>query len=143
MDKVLLDTDVILDFFFDRKPFSEHAAKVIGLCESGKIKGYVTAVIFSNIYYLLRQTANHEKVISNLKLLLSVTGVLVMDKEVVTNALNSDFKDFEDSLQNFSAMKAGDINTIITRNVKDFKTSKISIMSPESYLKSYNARYKK
>ena len=143
MDKILLDTDVILDFFFDRKPFSGYAANIIGLCETEKIKGYVTPVIFSNVYYLLRQTAKHDKVISNLKLLLSITDVLVMDKEVVTHALNSDFKDFEDSLQNFSAVKAGNINTIITRNIKDFKTSKISVMSPETYIKSFIARDKK
>jgi len=136
MDKVLIDTDVVLDFFFDRQPFAEYAAQLIGLCEANKIEGFLTPVIFSKTYYILRQTAPHNKVIDNLKQLLTITDVLLMDKEVVSNALNSDFKDFEDSLQNFAAMKYGKIDVIITRNIKDFKKSEIGVMTPESYIKS-------
>ena len=136
MDKVLIDTDVILDFFFDRQPFAEYSAQVIGLCETNKIKGFVTPVIYSNVYYLLRQTARHDKVIDKLKQLLMITDVLSMDKEVVSNALNSGFKDFEDSLQNFAAMKHGEIDVILTRNLKDFSKSEIGILTPESYIKS-------
>ena len=136
MDKVLIDTDVILDFFFDRQPYAEYSAQVIGLCETNKIKGFVTPVICSNVYYLLRRTARHDKVIDNLKQLLGITDVLTMDKEVVTNALNSGFKDFEDSLQNFAAMKYGAIDVILTRNLKDFSKSNIGVLTPESYIKS-------
>ena len=119
MDKVLIDTDVILDFFFDRKPFSESATKIFSLCESSRLKGFTTPVIYSNVYYLLRQTARHEKVIDKLKQLLSITDVLLMDKEVVMNALISGFSDFEDAMQNFSAVKYGNIDVILTRNLKD------------------------
>ena len=108
--------------------------------ETNKIKGFVTPVIYSNLYYLLRQTARHEKVIENLKQLLSITDVLSMDKEVVTNALNSGFKNFEDSLQNFAAIKNGKIDVIITRNLKDYRKSEIGILSPESYIKSIASR---
>ncbi len=140
MDKVLIDTDVILDFFFDREPFAEYSSQIIGLCETNKIQGFVTPVIYNNLYYLLRQTARHEKVIENLKQLLSITEVLSMDREVVTNALNSGFKDFEDSLQNFAAMKNGEIDVIITRNLKDYKNSEIGVLSPESYIKTIASR---
>jgi len=136
MDNVLIDTDVILDFFFDRQPFAEYSAQVIGLCETNKIKGFVTPVIYSNVYYLLRQNARHDKVIDNLKQLLMITDVLSMDKGVVSNALNSGFKDFEDSLQNFAAMKHGEIDVILTRNLKDFSKSEIGVLTPESYIKS-------
>ncbi len=140
MDKVLIDTDVVLDFFFDRKPFSEHAAKIFSLCELKLIQGFITPVIYSNVYYLLRQTAKHEKVIEKLNLLLSITDVLEMDKEVVKAALSSKFKDFEDALQNYAAVKAGTIDTIITRNIKDFKYSEIAVFTPEDYLKLKIAR---
>jgi len=139
MNKVLIDTDVILDFFFDRKPFADYSTQILGLCENNKIKAYITPVIISNVYYILRQTARHDKVINKLKQLLIITDVLLMDKEVVNNALNSNFKDFEDSLQNFAAVKNGKIDAIITRNLKDYKNSEIGIMSPESYIKSINA----
>ena len=136
MESILIDTDVILDFFFDRQPFSDDAALIFSLCEKKKIKGYVTPVIYSNTYYLLRQTAHHDKVINKLKQLLSITDVLTMDKEVVIQALNSGFTDFEDALQNFSALKNGDISVIITRNIKDYKTSKIGVLTPDYYLKT-------
>ena len=135
MEKVLIDTDVILDFFFDRQPFSEHAANVLSLCELKKIQGFVTPVIISNVYYLLRQTAKHEKVIEKLSSLLSLTDVLIIDKQTIIQAINSKFKDFEDALQNYSAENAKEINAILTRNTKDFKNSKIAVFTPENYIK--------
>lgn len=140
MDNVLIDTDVILDFFFDRKPFAEYATQLIGLCEVKKINGFITPVICSNVYYLLRQTARHEKVIAKLKQLLMITNVLSMDKDVVLNALNSKFRDFEDGLQNFAAMKHGSIDAILTRNLKDYSKSAIGVITPESYVKMIASR---
>lgn len=135
MESVLIDTDVILDFFFDRIPFSEDASIILSLCENGKIKGFVTPVMISNVYYLLRKTAKHDKVIENLKKLLSFINVAMINKEIVLEALNSEFKDFEDALQNFSAKNNDEIKLIITRNIKDYKSSNLSVMTPEIYLK--------
>jgi len=135
MKKILIDTDVILDFFFDRKPFSENSSIILNMCERKHIQGFVTPVIISNSYYLLRRTAQHNKVIDKLKQLLTITDVLNMNKQIIENALNSDFKDFEDALQNFAAVSKGDIDVIVTRNVKDFKKSEIAVLTPESFLK--------
>jgi predicted nucleic acid-binding protein len=142
MKRILIDTDVILDFFFDRKPFSDSAAKVLSLCESGEIKGFITSIILSNVYYLLRQTSTHEKVIEKLKQLASITEVLTTDKDVVIKSLNSNFKDFEDALQNYSAELNGQIDLIVTRNFKDFKNSSLGVMTPGNYLKTIIASRK-
>jgi len=136
MKTVLIDTDIILDFFFDRKPFSDDAAKILSLCELNEIKGFVTPVIISNVYYLLRQTAKHEKVIEKLNLLLKFIDVLIMDKNIILKALDSDFRDFEDALQNYTAEESQIIEVILTRNFKDFRNSKLGILTPENYLKS-------
>ena len=136
MKKVLIDTDVILDFFFDRAPFSDDAAKVLSLCESGEIKGFITSVIISNVYYLLKQYATHEKVIEKLSQLITITEVLTPDKNAILKALNSDFRDFEDAFQNYSAELHGQIDLIITRNIKDFKNSALGVMTPGNYLKT-------
>jgi predicted nucleic acid-binding protein len=135
MKRVLIDTDVILDFFFDRKPFSDNAAKVLAICESQEITGYVTSVIISNTYYLLRQTARHEKVIKKLSQLMSIVDVLSTDKEIIKAALTSSFKDFEDALQNYTAEINGNIDVIITRNTKVYKVSSLGVMTPGSFLK--------
>jgi len=134
VQKLLIDTDVILDFFFDRKPYSDYASQLLSLCESEKIIGFVTPVICSNIYYILKQTAPHEKVIEKLKQLLMILNVLAMDKEVVFQALNSGFRDFEDALQNAAAIRVKHINAILTRNVKDYRKSELGVMTPEDYL---------
>ena len=135
MENVLIDTDVILDFFFDRAPFAEFAAGVLNLCEEDKIKGFVTPVIICNTYYLLRKTARHDLVIEKLKHVLTIIQVLEMDEEIVMNSLNSNFRDFEDALQNFSAIKNGKIDIILTRNIKDYKKSELAVMTPETYIK--------
>ncbi|MBP7478598.1 MAG: PIN domain-containing protein, partial [Chitinophagales bacterium] len=133
--KVFIDTDVILDFLFDRTPFSEQSSRLLSLCEKGEIHGYVTSITLSNIYYLLRKTASHEKVIDSIKLLLKIIDVKTTDKKTVIEALNSGFKDFEDALQNFSAQNDEKISVIITRNIRDYKLSDLSIMTPEAFLK--------
>ena len=135
MDYVLIDTDVLLDFFFDRKPFTKYATEILNLCAEQKIKGFTTAVIISNVYYLLRKTAKHDIIIEKIKQLLSIIEITNMDSNAVLNALNSEFKDFEDALQNFSAIENGKIKIILTRNIKDFKKSSLAVFSPETYLK--------
>jgi hypothetical protein len=71
--------------------------------------------------------------------LLTITDVLLMDRTVVQRALTSEFKDFEDALQNFSAINDGTIEVIITRNIKDFKHSDIGVLTPENFLKMLSA----
>lgn len=134
MKNILVDTDVLLDFFFDRQPFSESAAKVLSLCEDKKLNGFTTAVIIANTYYLLRKAAPHAQVVDKLKSLLNIIQVIEITHDDVVSALNSDFKDFEDALQNFSAASFGDIDAILTRNIKDFADSALIVLSPKEYL---------
>jgi len=136
MKNVIIDTDVILDFFFDRKPFSEDAAGILSLCENKKLNGFITPVTVSNLYYILRKTARHQKVIQHLRDLLEIIEISNINKETILQALTSNFSDFEDALQNYSAVNNTETKIIITRNTKDYKTSERSIMTPENYLKS-------
>lgn len=136
MNKVFIDTDVILDFLFDRKPFSKDSAEILSLCENKQIQGFVTAIMLSNIYYLLRKAAKHEKVIESLKILMNILDVVATNKDNVLEALNSDFKDFEDALQNYTAQSNKEIKIIITRNIRDYKLSNLAVMPPDIYLKT-------
>lgn len=138
MNNVLLDSDVLLDFLFDREPFSSHAAQVLALCEAKQITGYITPVIFSNTYYLLRQAASHRLAVEKLTALISILSILSIDKTVIRNALASGFTDLEDALQNYSAENSGLIDTILTRNIKDYKKSELIVMTPEQYLITKN-----
>jgi predicted nucleic acid-binding protein len=136
MKHILLDTDVILDFYFDREPFSNQAAHVLALCEQKHIQGFITPVIISNVYYMLSKTAKHELVIEALVKLLHIVDVLDMNKQSVLAALHSSFRDFEDALQYEAAILHQTIDTIVTRNTKDFKRSKIAVLTPTEFLSS-------
>ncbi len=133
MKHALIDSDVLLDFFFDREPFSRHASYVLTQCELKKLNGYLTPVIISNVYYLLRKISSHERVIKKLNQLLTLTEILIIDKQIILNAMNSKFKDFEDALQNYACENTGKIEMIITRNIKDYQASNLSILTPEEY----------
>ena len=63
-----------------------------------KLKGYITPVIISNVYYLLRKISTPQRVITKLNQLLTLTDIIIIDKQVVLNAMNSKFKGFEDAL---------------------------------------------
>lgn len=135
MKGALIDSDVILDFFFDRDPFAEYSTFVLTQCELNKLRGFVTPVIISNVYYLLRKISTHQRVITKLNQLLTFTDVIIIDKKVVLNAMNSKFKDFEDALQNYASEQSGEIELIITRNVKDYQKSDLSVLTPENYFR--------
>lgn len=136
MDKLFVDTDVLLYFLLDRMPFSEPSTILFSMGDLGKIKLYTSGLVFSNCYYFLRKISTHQKVMEKLNLLASFMEITTINKQVVQDALHSSFKDFEDAIQNASAYSAG-INILLTRNTKDYKHSELSVMTPEGYLASY------
>jgi len=100
-----------------------------------KIKIFSTAVAISNIYYILRKLSSHSIAIEKIKLLLTLIEIINIDKNAIKLALNSEFKDFEDALQNYSVELNSDIKIIITRNTKDFTKSNLQVLPPIEYLK--------
>jgi predicted nucleic acid-binding protein len=138
MKNVLIDSDVILDFLLDRKPFSEDATKIMLLCHNKTMSGFITPVILSNAYYILRKGIEHGKILQSFLDLLKFIDVLNISKQVIFQAIDSNFTDFEDALQNYAAENSSIIDAIITRNVKDYRHSKISIFTPEDFLKTLN-----
>jgi len=136
MNDILIDTDVLMDFFLNREPFADDAARIMSLCEAGIINGYVTPVIYSNLYYLLRRLSDHESVIRKLHQLFFITQILIIDKHVILAALNSNaVTDFEDALQNYAVERSEKVKIILTRNIKDFRKSKIAALTPVDFLK--------
>lgn len=136
MKNVLIDSDVILDFFLDRKPFTDDASVILSMCEMRQLNGFVTPIIISNVFYILSKSNKRDSVIDSLKLLISFVDVVNINKEIVIQSLNSNFNDFEDALQNYAAEYSNKISTIITRNKKDYKNSNLSVFTPTEFLKT-------
>lgn len=136
MTDLFIDTDVIIDFLIDRKPYSREAAILFTLIEQKKLRGYSSSLTFSNLYYILRKIETHNKVISKLDSLSKILSILKVDEQTIKRAINSGFLDFEDSIQYYSAQDYKKISVIITRNIRDYKNSEIPVMTPGDYLKT-------
>lgn len=135
MNKAFIDTDVILDFMIEREPFAMDAARIFSLSEKKQISICTTGLVFSNAYYILRKLGPHKKVVEKLTQLARLVDVIGLPKTAVMHALESEFNDFEDALQNYAAVSEN-VKAIITRNTKDYKHSQLAIMTPDQYLKS-------
>ena len=139
MTDLFIDTDVIIDFLIDRKPHSREAAIIFTLIEQKKLKGYVSSLTFSNLYYVLRKVESHNKVISKLDSISKMLTILKVDQQIIKDAIASGFPDFEDSIQYHCALDYKKIDVLITRNTKDYKNSEIPVMTPADYLKTVSS----
>lgn len=133
MDKILVDTNIVLDLFAERKKFLIEAQELFTLSDRKEIKLYVSSLTFANTYYILSQQMkinNVRKILRKFKVLVEV---LPMDEKIIELSLDSDFKDFEDAIQYYTAIE-NDVKMIITRNLKDFKTAKIPVFTAKAYM---------
>lgn len=131
---VLIDTNIFIDVLQDRIPFTDNSQAVIGLVTQKKIKGAVAAHSITNLWYILRKTHSDEERRNYILSLFEIFDVISIDKNRLVVALeNSNFKDFEDCLQDECAC-AINADCIITRNVKDFESSMVKVLSPEEFL---------
>ncbi len=131
MKSIFLDTNVLIDFFADRKPFSIEAARLFNYSIKKKINLYISAVSYNNIYYILRQSCSHIETIKILTELNEWTVIIDVSKEIINKSLKSDFRDFEDAIQYNCAKSLKKIDFIVTRDTKDFKTSSLPILTPK------------
>ena len=129
MKNIFLDTNIVIDFLADREPFSLDAAKLFNLSVLGKVKIYISAVSYNNIYYILRQSLSNSETIRLLDELSEMAEIADVTKSVIKKSLKTDFKDFEDAIQYYCALSLKKIDFIVTRDTKDFKKSTLSIMT--------------
>ena len=133
MKKILIDSDVCLDSITGHYPYSVHADKILQLAEEKTIEAYVSAESFSNMFYILRKLSTSEMAINVLKDLRSLVRIATVDQAVIDSALNSGWKDFEDSIQHICAIETK-VDAIVTRNKPDYSASKIPVYLPVEFL---------
>jgi predicted nucleic acid-binding protein len=133
--RIFLDTNVMMDLLSARVPFYNSIAKITSLADKGEIKMIVSALSYTTVNYLLSKIDNVDTTRDKLRKFKIISEVAVLDEEIIEKGLNSNFSDFEDAVQYFSALKAN-CKIIVTRNTKDFKESRLPIMTPEEFLAS-------
>lgn len=132
MKKVIIDINIIMDLALERNNFKA-AEKTIDFCFKNKVKGYVCSHEITTLAYLLQRNFKMEKVKYFLREILNIFEVIPTTNIILTLALDSKIKDYEDAVIEVSGLEE-EINYIITRNLKDFKYSKIKALSPEEFL---------
>jgi len=135
MIKAFVDTNICLDLISGRAPFNNTAEKLFSLADKGKIKLYVSALSFANMDYILKSHYKMEeprKALSRFKVLVSV---LDLDDKIIELAIGSNFADFEDAIQYYTATQHG-LKLLVTRDIRGYQKADIQVISPEGFLAS-------
>ena len=129
--RIFLDTNIVIDYLSKREPFSEGALRIFSL--SPKYHQLcISALSFTTIYYVLRKHFEQKMLLEMLAVLQGLVEVLPADDEVISLAIHSEFADFEDAVQYYTALN-GNCAIIITRNPKDFRKSEIPVCTPSEF----------
>ncbi len=134
MNKLLIDTNVIIDLLAKRKDFYIDSLKLFSLADRKEIELIVSTLSIANSYYILNDVMklkNARTIIRKFKVLVNPYS---LNDKIIELALNDEnFKDFEDGIQYYTALES-DCKVIVTRNIKDFKKSSLPILRPNEYL---------
>ena len=135
--RILVDTNVLIDYLTTREPFFQHAKKIIQLCRTEKIFGALAAQSIADIFYILRKEMTVEKRRAVLLNLIEIFYVETVDRQKLKNALmNKNFSDFEDCLQTECAISFK-ADYIVTRNTGDYRQSEIPCITPDDFCKLF------
>lgn len=134
--RVLVDTNVLLDVLAQRDPFYTDAMRVWTLAESGRIEASVAAISFSNVCYLVRKHGGKRQAEQAIRVLRAVFKPVELTVQVLNQAIDAGFPDFEDALQSHSAVHAR-AEAVLTRNPDHFPRAPLSILSPAEFLAAH------
>ena len=137
--KLFVDSDIILDLLAQREPHYIHSARLFTLIDQKIVIAYTSPLIFANLHYLLKKLTSNTSALKSLRKLKTIINILPIDEKVIEQALNSEFNDFEDAIQYFTAINNG-ITLIITRNKSDYKRSKINTANAEEFLRIWETK---
>ena len=136
MKKLFVDTNIVIDLLSRREPYYDEAATLFSLADKKQIELTASSLTIANISYVLLRQMDSNKAKSILRKLRLIVKTLSLDDKIVGLALNDDnFLDFEDGLQYFTALENGQ-DLIITRNLKDFKKSKLPVMTARQFIET-------
>ncbi len=133
MKSIFLDTNIIIDLLAKREPFVQDAKKIFSLADKGKVKLYTSALSIANVSYVLLKQRKAEETKQILRKLILLVKIYSLDEKIINLALNDiEFNDFEDGLQYYTALE-NNTDIILTRNTKDFKNSKLPVMTAKQF----------
>ncbi|HKI00558.1 MAG TPA: PIN domain-containing protein [Thermoanaerobaculia bacterium] len=128
--KVLFDTNVVLDVLLDRHPFRDAAAELIARVERKELTGVLGATTLTTLYYLVAKASGKEAALSAVRDVLSLFHIAAVDKKVLSGAVESSIKDFEDAVL-IEAGALEDVDAVVTRDPAGFQDGRLRVLSPQ------------
>jgi predicted nucleic acid-binding protein len=135
MKKIFVDTNILIDLIADRSPFSKFAVELFSKAEDKKIKLFASSHSIATTHYLLKKYIDEKDLREVLYELTDYLQIIPVDSDTIRKGLRSKHKDFEDALQIISAYSVEKIDCIVTRNIKDFRGSEITVLPPDELVK--------
>jgi predicted nucleic acid-binding protein len=135
--RVLIDTNILLDVFFQREPHVQASAHIWQACEDRECEGFVTPLTPVNVYYIAQKQVGIKKARELIHETLSIFQIAPLGMAELENAFNLSINDYEDAVQIAGALSAG-LEAIVTRNSDDFAGAPIPIYSPDEFLKTFH-----
>ena len=132
-DRLFFDTNVLLDHLLDREPFADDATELWSMAERREVIGCIAAISFSFVYYIVRHQANERAARRAIKGLRDVFEVIEVDGQVINQAIDANFADFEDAIQHACSLRAGATH-LVTRDLPGFRRSEVPVVAPDAYL---------
>ena len=133
--KVFVDTNVLLDVLARREPFYSDAARIWSLAERGRIKALVSVISFNNVYYVVRRASNRKSAERSLHLMRGVFTPVPLSVQILNQAIDAGYGDFEDAIQFHSAIYAA-ADCLVTRDGDHFPATNLPVISPAAFLAS-------
>lgn len=130
---IFVDTNVLLDFLLGREEFFPEARTIFAVCEKKFVIGYISALSIPNIVYIMRKQLTEEKTYEVIDTLMQIFTVADLKTDDIRKAVQLGFHDFEDALQSTAASRVK-ADFLITRNLKDFTSSKVTALTPRELL---------
>ena len=131
--KALIDGNIILDVLQRREPHVEASAKVWKLCETDKVEGYISALTFADLVYVMRKELTPETVLEVLKKLALIFRFTDLSAADMTEAAELKWDDYEDAVQSVTAKRV-QADCIITRNIRDYQQSTVPAFTPMEFI---------
>ena len=141
--KALVDSDVIVAVLDGQEDQSADSRKVLSAGSKGAFEMIITPLIAANVMYALRRKWRTTRVFWQDELdramtsILSTTTMIPVDERDFLASFASKFKDREDGIQYYAALRSRNVDMILTCNVKDFNEREIPVMEPAQFIAEY------
>jgi hypothetical protein len=130
--KVLIDINILLDVLQMREPFYEASAHLLALAEIGQVKAYIAAHSITTLFYLIQKDQSSAQARANITSLLQFLEIAPVDQSTIEQALNLDYRDFEDAVQMISALQCK-AEYLISRNISDYQPALLPVIQPVDF----------